>query len=145
MRRSFVTLVTTALLAVTTLLLPSAPASASGPGSGAVAGGAGTQAGCYGDYCSGKDPEAMGCSADAYTVTSAWTGSFTVELRWSPSCKTNWARIGAGYGGSLWVVQTTGYKQSSSGSNGSFRWTAMIYSPSLLCRGEAGSTYTAWA
>ncbi|MEV6707416.1 DUF2690 domain-containing protein [Micromonospora wenchangensis] len=144
MKRSFVVLVTAALFAVTAFLLPSNSASA-GPGSGSAVSGIGIQAGCYGDYCSGKDPEAMGCSADAYTVTSAWTGSYTVELRWSPSCKTNWARIGAGYGGSLWVVQTTGYKQSSSGSNGSFRWTAMIYSPSLLCRGEAGSTYTSWA
>lgn len=51
-------------------------------------------AGCYGDYCSGKDPEQTGCSADAYTTASARIpGTYAyVDLRWSPSCKTNWAR-----------------------------------------------------
>ena len=52
---------------------------------------------CYGDYCSGKDPQNSGCSADAYTVASAGVlgsgGSSVVELRWSPTCKTNWTRV----------------------------------------------------
>ncbi|GGS54883.1 DUF2690 domain-containing protein [Actinokineospora fastidiosa] len=106
---------------------------------------AGITAGCYGDYCSGKDPEAMGCSGDAVTTASARAGNFTLELRWSPSCKTNWARIQNGYSGSLWVVQTTGYKQGYSTKNGYFLWTKMIYSPSYLCRGEAGDVRTGWA
>ncbi|WBB77252.1 DUF2690 domain-containing protein [Micromonospora sp. WMMD882] len=142
-RRSFSTVVATALFAITAFLLPVNPAVAATIGDAPV-GAPAVQAGCYGDWCSGQDPEAMGCSAGAYTVASAWAGSYLVELRWSPSCQTNWARIGGSWTGPLWVVQSTGYKHSYSGSNGSYRWTAMIYSPSLACRAEAGSTYTAW-
>jgi hypothetical protein len=38
---------------------------------------------CYGDYCSGLDPQTSGCSADAYTVASAYDGAsgVTLELR----------------------------------------------------------------
>jgi Protein of unknown function (DUF2690) len=55
-------------------------------------------AGCSGSGCDGKDPVVMGCSGDAYTVTSADIRSANgqtigrVDLRWSPSCRTNWGR-----------------------------------------------------
>lgn len=89
---------------------------------------------CYGDYCSGRDPEATGCSADAYTVVSARIpGTYThVELRWSPSCKTNWARTSwnANPQSALRAVQCpTGYTQGYSSTNGSYYWSRMIYSP----------------
>src|SRR5690349_11402154 len=93
---------------------------------------------CYGDYCSGKDPESSGCSADGVTVASGplW-GTFNtyVELRWSPTCKTNWARIPATYGTSqpqaLVAYQCpTGYQQVGvSASNSTWSWSRMIYSP----------------
>ena len=54
-------------------------------------------AGCSGYTCDGKDPVAMGCSSGAVTAASKKsTGVFWrtfVELRWSPTCKTNWTRI----------------------------------------------------
>lgn len=105
--------------------------------------------GCYGDYCSGKWPEQMGCDRDA--VTTAWvdvTGA-RLELRWSPTCKTNWARYqqyprGWGFMGNvpleLRAVQDTGYTQRLSyGVNGTgtgTTWTPMIYSPTRWVRAE---------
>jgi hypothetical protein len=92
---------------------------------------------CYGDYCSGRDPEATGCSADAYTVVSARIPgtSAHVELRWSPTCRSNWARTawnGSNPGSALRAVQCpTNYTQGYSGTNGSFWWSRMIYSPNL--------------
>ena len=105
---------------------------------------------CYGDYCSGQDPLSTGCSADAYTVHTAsvygTNGASTVEIRWSPTCKTNWARVN-------WVttnvkaVQQTGYTQGYSSNNGTTAWSKMIYSPTLCVKavtwGNWGTTETA--
>ncbi|MFJ1767911.1 DUF2690 domain-containing protein [Amycolatopsis sp. NPDC088138] len=121
-------------------------------GAGVIAAPAASAVTCYGDYCSGKDPESSGCSADAYTVVSAripGTGSY-VELRWSPTCKTNWARTswnGDSPSTSLRAVQcATGYTQGYSTNNGSFWWSRMIYSPSLgvsaRWSGSPGATAT---
>jgi hypothetical protein len=113
--------------------------------------------GCYGDYCSGKDPESTGCSADGITVASARIpGSYTyIELRWSATCKTNWARVPSSWGTSspslLQAYQcATGYNQSGVvASNGSYSWTRQIYSPKLgvsaRWTGSPGTTGTACA
>jgi hypothetical protein len=101
--------------------------------------------GCYGDWCSGRDPQAMGCANDAYTVAHARIpGTSTlVELRWSPTCKANWARVAAGYGraypSKLRAVQrVSGYSQVGVvASNASYSWTRMIYSPTRC-------VYAAW-
>lgn len=100
---------------------------------------------CWGDWCSGQDPAAMGCDADAYTVVHAripgtWSN---VELRWSPTCKTNWARVPSGHGQyypwALRAVQRpTGYSQVGVvRSNTYYSWTRMIYSPTMC-------VYAAW-
>jgi hypothetical protein len=94
---------------------------------------------CYGNWCSGQDPHATGCDVGAISFASAripstWT---YIELRWSPSCKTEWARVLSGYGESYrWGLQVTqprtGYTQSGVvGSNGTYSWTRQIYSPQL--------------
>lgn len=114
---------------------------------------------CYGDYCSGTNPETTGCSADAYTVAHRnWAGwGVTLELRWSPTCKTNWARVNTNpvWSGPptpvLRAVQcSTGYTQAGVvASNGTFWWTRQIYSPVLTVRadwiGPPGTTSTACA
>lgn len=91
---------------------------------------------CYGDYCSGKDPEATGCSAGAVTVARndeyynakiRW-----IEVRWSPTCKTNWARINMMNPSYLWATQLpTNYTQWYSSNNGTYSWTRQIYSPQM--------------
>lgn len=55
--------------------------------------------GCSGTGCNGQDPEVMGCAADAFTMASAPihdaynnTNVGTVDIRYSPTCKTNWGR-----------------------------------------------------
>jgi type VI protein secretion system component VasA len=60
---------------------------------------------CWGDWCSGQDPHATHCDADAVTLASvtATAGNTqlsddtnrkgTLEVRYSPTCKTKWSRL----------------------------------------------------
>lgn len=60
---------------------------------------------CWGDWCSGQDPHATHCDADAVTIASvtATAGNTqlsddtnrkgTLEVRYSPTCKTKWSRL----------------------------------------------------
>lgn len=104
---------------------------------------------CYGDYCSGQDPRASGCAADGYTVASKNIRAARLELRWSPRCKTNWARYiqyprGRYSGNVPWelrATQDTGYTQTKSyGGNrvadNTPTWSPMIYSPTRRVRAE---------
>jgi len=94
--------------------------------------------GCYGDYCSGRDPMETGCANDAYTVASASIygtgGTQYVDIRWSPTCKTNWARANF-VTSNIKSVQETGYTQGYSTNNGVNSWSRMIYSPALCVKG----------
>lgn len=114
---------------------------------------AGAAVGCYGDYCSGRDPSSTGCSADGITVAAKDVAGGRLELRWSPRCKTNWTRwqqypprIGTPVPMQIRAVQDTGYTQrrNVAGSTGAVRpgtyWTPMIYSPSRKVRAEAAMT-----
>lgn len=91
-------------------------------------------AGCSGTGCNGKDPIAMGCSNDAYTVTSAdiKNGSGQtigrVDLRWSPSCQTNWGRV-VSYVGSanLFVMLTDCSRNEISGTYYQLAGTTSVY------------------
>jgi hypothetical protein len=56
------------------------------------------QASCSGTGCDNKDPAATGCSSGSTTVDSQTTSKGTFELRWSPTCQTNWVRV-ANYAG----------------------------------------------
>ena len=98
---------------------------------------------CYGDYCSGQDPMATHCSDDGRTVaaTDVYYRPFVsqtaryagyLELRWSPTCKTNWARFTpqAGFNYRLQAVQPeTGYTQTQNANSWQSAWTSQIYSP----------------
>jgi hypothetical protein len=91
---------------------------------------------CYGDYCSGQDPMATGCANDAVTFSYATFAGGRLDLRWSPTCKTEWARLQIYPGGFAYVlsaVQDTGYTQSKQWAAGTpgpgTYWTNMIYSP----------------
>lgn len=48
---------------------------------------------CYENTCTGKDPNAMGCAADAITESSSVTVVGTLSLRFSPSCEAAWAKL----------------------------------------------------
>ncbi|QOT19813.1 DUF2690 domain-containing protein [Paenarthrobacter sp. YJN-5] len=106
---------------------------------------------CYGDYCSGMDPVASGCSEGAVTLDShvQGLGGGIVELRYSAKCGTNWARwtayptgwcMNCGIVG-LRAVQDTGYTQSIDLTNteigdGESVWSPMIYSPVKKVKAE---------
>lgn len=54
---------------------------------------AATTAGCSGAECDGQDPQRLGCGNDARTLeTNEVGGWFTVELRFSPTCRAAWTR-----------------------------------------------------
>ncbi|MFI5915376.1 DUF2690 domain-containing protein [Dactylosporangium sp. NPDC051541] len=62
---------------------------------------------CNGASCAGKDPSAQGCATDGYTVQlvdasplGTWAG---LELRYSPACNANWARLSAQSYNGAWV------------------------------------------
>jgi len=104
---------------------------------------------CWGDWCSGKNPQDTHCADDATTIAEAdvvtkypdvTTNYGKLEVRWSPTCKTKWARLSltkemiVTY---LTATQDSGYEQTwhTSGSDntsgaGVF-YTNMIYSPIL--------------
>jgi hypothetical protein len=54
---------------------------------------------CSRNGCTGQDPAATGCSADATTLlskkilNSSGQSIGEIDLRWSPTCQTNWARV----------------------------------------------------
>lgn len=111
-----------------------------------TAGPASAGVGCYGDYCSGQDPQATHCSDGSYTVsaTSVYyrtiahqaTGLYAgyLELRWSPTCQTNWARFTSQGSFNYKVIaihRTTGYQQSWDAGPYQMAWTSQIYSPRL--------------
>ena len=52
---------------------------------------------CSGSGCDLQDPIAMNCVEDSYIVGTAIIGDSAekgyVDLIWSPSCQTNWARV----------------------------------------------------
>lgn len=65
-------------------------------------------AGCSGRGCDGTDPQSTGCSANSFTVVTRAIREYRtgqqigiVELRYSPSCGTNWTRT------TNWVSATT--------------------------------------
>src|SRR5438105_5919813 len=48
---------------------------------------------CSGEGCDGLNPATTGCSAGAFTVQTAVFSNSFVELRYSPTCGTNWGRV----------------------------------------------------
>lgn len=97
---------------------------------------------CYGDYCSGRNPNETRCAQDAKTIAAKHLNGSLLEVRYSPTCKTNWARyeqypVGKRVIGTapvvLRAVQDTGYEQRHDfgvgGADAGTYVTPMIYSP----------------
>jgi Protein of unknown function (DUF2690) len=97
---------------------------------------------CSGNGCNGLDPEQTGCAADAYTVkVSGGTVSFrtgSVELRYSPRCGTNWARVSSIVGNARLTISirrtTDGLFYFTVGS-GTRLWSPMVYAPNVKAKG----------
>ncbi|TMF45805.1 MAG: DUF2690 domain-containing protein [Chloroflexi bacterium] len=96
---------------------------------------------CSGDGCNGLDPEQAGCAADAYTVkVSGGKVSFRtgyVELRYSPTCGTNWARVISTVGNAQLTVsirRKDGLFYFSVGS-GTRLWSPMVSAVNVKAKG----------
>jgi hypothetical protein len=109
--------------------------------------------GCYGDYCSGKDPQTTGCANSSTTFATVNGDGWSLQLRWSTVCKTEWARIVVYPGwmapGSIWARQSTGYTQSAGFGGSHFSvatafWTRQIYSP-VYCVTANANQYPGYA
>lgn len=98
------------------------------------------QATCSNQGCNGKDPQATGCSttfqARSIRTAAIWSHGKQVgwvELRWSPFCGNNWARVISQVGTanlSATATRADGAKMSASGT-GTVLWTRMIFGRDL--------------
>jgi hypothetical protein len=98
------------------------PARAAVPAQGTVI--AGT---CSGAGCDGQDPQSTGCAADAINAAVTSEGGVTLQLRYSPSCHANWARMLPGQ--FLWhftVYNANGAQHDSTGFRQDSTWTRMV-------------------
>jgi hypothetical protein len=80
----------------------------------------------------GGDPNQMNCSSDAKTVKSYSIKGGKIELRWSNSCKTNWARVVPSNSSAKTSVTV---RRESDGKTYSYSGTGQVYSPMVLGAG----------
>lgn len=112
-------------MAVSSLLIATSPASAAES--------------CYASGCEGKDPSTTICQNDARTVA---TTEWNVELRYSPTCRTAWARYSGGVSFGLTVMverrnadgSYTPYYSTPYRGNGATVWTRMVNDAGYLAR-----------
>ncbi|WP_406058901.1 YjfA family protein [Streptomyces sp. NBC_01077] len=85
---------------------------------------AGATAGCWRATCTGEDPYAMGCAADAEVLHQINVGTdIEVKLVWSPLCQATWAKvtIDPAYPeqvyGTLWHTPTLGGVEHAYGTS----------------------------
>lgn len=97
---------------------------------------------CSGTACNGKDPASTGCANDGITAAVAYATQnnvqVKVELRWSPSCKTNWARVSDNSGKNIayyykaWLMNQSGAELAvKSGGKTTSAWSNMWYNTTV--------------
>ena len=108
---------------------------------------------CRNHGCQGKDPVATGCSRtfQARVIRSAAIISHgkkvgVVELRWSPFCGNNWARVVSFVGTARLAATATRADdaETSASGHGTVLWTPMIFGRDL-CVSATGSVNGATA
>jgi len=79
-----------------------------------------------------------GCSQDAYTVASTSNGPDTIELRYSPSCQTNWARawIGSGNPNAVSIRRQDGLYYQTNITYDTLHWSQMVYAPTMTANAK---------
>ena len=96
---------------------------------------------CSGNGCNGRNPEAAGCGADAYTVQTIVFSNSYVQLRYSPRCGTNWGRVISRVGPTYLVIRIQrigGLTYTFAGGNFNSAWSAMVYAPTVRARACGG-------
>lgn len=96
---------------------------------------------CSGNGCNGQNPATTGCAADARTVQTATFSNSFVQLRYSPTCGTNWGRVISRVGAVHLVVRTQridGLTYTFSGGNFTSAFAAMVFAPRVAARACGG-------
>jgi len=102
---------------------------------------------CSGNACNGVDPMDTNCYKDAFTASTRSIYGITggkkkkigyVQLRWSPTCRTNWSRVTRtdGYWGEgmvAYITRSDGLKKSDFHEGYTTIWSPMVYAPSPYC------------
>ena len=98
-------------------------------------------ASCSNKGCNGKDPQATGCSSTFQARSIRTTPIIsdgkqigTVELRWSPFCGNNWARVTTVGGVSANLTAAANRQdgaKTTAGGKGTVLWTPMIFGRDL--------------
>jgi Protein of unknown function (DUF2690) len=102
---------------------------------------ANAQVTCSGNGCNGLDPEKTGCAADAFTVQTAVFSDSYVQLRYSPTCGTNWGRVYSRVGPANLIIRSQridGLSYTFSGGKFNYAWSAMVYAPNVQARACGG-------
>ena len=92
---------------------------------------------CSAKGCNGQDPLMTGCAADARTVQTAVLSTAFVQLRYSPTCGTNWGRVISRVSlGHLFVriERIDGLSYFGSISTGTLMFSPMVYAPLVKAR-----------
>ncbi|MEV4971370.1 XRE family transcriptional regulator [Streptomyces scopuliridis] len=92
---------------------------------------------CGGDACTGKDPEEMGCGGEfVETVASATVGTALIEVRYSKTCSTAWARITNAAVGDEVRITAGG---ETNGQTGEVETATNAYTPMVAAPDSAGA------
>lgn len=106
---------------------------------------------CSGNGCNGVDPNTTPCASDAVSVAGATRSIFRngtsivigqVELRWSASCGTNWARVSRTDGAFAegmyaTITRSDGVSYTDFHTGFSSIWSRMVYAPTV-CAAATG-------
>jgi hypothetical protein len=88
---------------------------------------------CSGNGCNNLDPVQTGCAVGSYTVQTAILPTIFLQLRYSPTCKTNWGRVISRRSHNeiylVLVERDDGLAYGSPGLVGPVAWSRMVYAP----------------
>ncbi|MBT3073525.1 MULTISPECIES: helix-turn-helix domain-containing protein [Streptomyces] len=86
--------------------------------------------GCIGTECREKDPQRLNCHIGVWTAAAAQRGDAYLELRYSPGCRSAWARLTeAGVGDTARVMTEQGVIQERSISYDGDTYSMMVEAP----------------
>ncbi|MCG5214368.1 DUF2690 domain-containing protein [Streptosporangium soli] len=104
------------------------------------------RAGCDGQGCNGRDPIQAGCVAGSYTAARVSTYEGLFELKYSPACHANWAKVSGSYPGvGLWVQNTNGDVEVFNVPKGHNNAYTDMVNGYPRARAGGASGHTAWA
>ncbi|RSS55346.1 MULTISPECIES: DUF2690 domain-containing protein [unclassified Streptomyces] len=97
---------------------------------------------CYAETCHGLDPATTICANDAQTVLRDRSGN--LELRYSPQCRTTWARQAYGLTGRITVNNSQGAVFAADYTGQGAAWTRMVNDKDIVawaCGNWTNGTY----